>query len=732
MPSSSTSPSPIGKEESQSAKDTPFIQQQMSMDSATLDKLLMAEQNLLQAGEATLQAWRLIGRDPSEEEKRAEVSKGFMSSSSVNEDDDRDEDEDFEVEIDADIITRKERTEDSMNDENEYEFESSNKSDGFLTRYMNDGQGSMSSSFLFPSHVQSSKTNYEGNTSAGGNFSMEIPRTETRASNSALGDNGKHSVNGIDSHSTDRVANYRNDSGSFTGNRGPCQTMQHSNSGSLLENRGGLTTGNSNLFGFNTRDVASFGTLRTEMMSPFTFTVRKADSVFEKLGSKKASMQIQIDVEARILSFMIPQESRETYSCAAITAKPYSKFGLHLKIQTGNASVNRKVNFYSVDDRKLFQEVLEQGKVMLKRNTCGVTESPASVTSVSATYGVSDGVIRSRLQETLIKDPITLFEGETVLEHVQRVTNLVVMSQNDRAVQGVLKITTYRVTFSPYDSAWKFGSFELPLAAIDLITRDGLMLLIACKDLRTIRLAMHDAYSRKKGYDQPPSNPDIRWLNLLTLRMKPPTQINSLFAFDYHAEKSKHRKSGISRREDGWLVYSPVTEYQRLGFLRHQGSSSLRQQNSVSSDSREIITWRLLKNSKFRFSPTYPQLMVVPSKMSEDELVQSARFRSRARLPVVVWRHPVNKSVLARSSQPNYGMAGNRSESDRILLKAYRDSANANSAGISPPLHILDARKPIATKGNRLKGKGMESDLVSSHKDLFIRHYRSGKLTALR
>nr|CCA14476.1 myotubularinlike protein putative [Albugo laibachii Nc14] len=704
MASSSTS-APIGKEESQSSKDTLFIQQQMSMDSATLDKLLMAEQNLLQAGEATLQAWRLIGRDPSEEEKRAEASKGFLSSSSVNDDDDRDEDEEFEVEIDEDFIVRKDRTEKHNSDENDCDFDQNHKSDAMISKFVNDCQGSMSSSFLFPSH--GNKAKQEGN----GNFAMEIPRMETRVSNTMMGDTSKQNVDGMESHLMDRMASSRSDSSNFTGNRGP---IQHSISGNTSETRAGLTTGNSNLFGFNTRDVASFGTLRTEMMSPFTFTVRKADSVFEKLGSKKASMQIQIDVEARILSFMIPQESRETYSCAAITAKPYSKFGLHLKIQTGNASVNRKVNFYSVDDRKLFQEVLEQGKVMLKRNTCGVTESPASVTSVSATYGASDGVMRSRLQETLIKDPITLLDGETVLEHVQRVTNLVVMSQNDRAVQGVLKITTYRVTFSPYDSAWKFGSFELPLAAIDLITRDGLMLLIACKDLRTIRLAMHDAYSRKKGYDQPPSNPDIRWLNLLTLRMKPPTQINSLFAFDYHAEKSKHRKSGINRREDGWLVYSPVTEYQRLGFLRHQGSATLRQQTSCSSESREIITWRLLKNSKFRFSPTYPQLMVVPSKMSEDELVQSARFRSRARLPVVVWRHPVNKSVLARSSQPNYGMAGNRSESDRILLKAYRDSANANSAGISPPLHILDARKPIATKGNRLKGKGVEN---SQHYD---------------
>jgi len=270
------------------------------------------------------------------------------------------------------------------------------------------------------------------------------------------------------------------------------------------------------------------------------------------------------------------------------------------------------------------------------------------------------------------------------------------MSQSDRAVQGVLKITSYRVTFVPYDASWKFGSFELPISAIDQVTRDGLMLLITCKDLRTLRLAMHDAYARKKGYDQLPSTLDYRWLNFLTLRLKPPNVISGLFAFEYHAVKAMQRGGPLPEERNGWFVYSPYAEYKRLGFL------SAKKQ----PEEEGVITWRLLKNSKFRFSPTYPQLMVVPSLMSEEQLVQSARFRSRARLPVVVWRHPVNKSVLSRSSQPNYGMAGNRSEPDRILLRAYRDSANKNSSNVSPPLHIIDARKPIATKGNRLKGKG--------------------------
>uniref|UniRef100_M4BGD6 Uncharacterized protein n=1 Tax=Hyaloperonospora arabidopsidis (strain Emoy2) TaxID=559515 RepID=M4BGD6_HYAAE len=381
---------------------------------------------------------------------------------------------------------------------------------------------------------------------------------------------------------------------------------------------------------------------------------------------------------------------------------------MQLKIQTGNASVNKKITFYSTEDRANFVQALEQGKVMYSKKTVTTAppaRAPPTAEVIEETVStVSSTCERSKLRDSLVSDHFQLLPGESVLEHVQRVTNLVVMSQSDRAVQGVLKITSHRITFVPYDASWKFGSFELPLAAIDLITRDGLMLLITCKDLRTLRLAMHDAYSRKKGYDQLPSTPDFRWLNLLTLRMKPPNMIGALFAFDYHTEKAKQRGAPLSEKHNGWFVYSPFAEYQRLGFLSAKKHP----------EEEGVITWRLLKNSKFRFSPTYPQLMVVPSLMSEEQLVQSARFRSRARLPVVVWRHPVNKSVLSRSSQPNYGMAGNRSEPDRILLRAYRDSANKNSSNMSPPLHIIDARKPIATKGNRLKGKGVEN---SQHYD---------------
>ncbi|RLN91630.1 hypothetical protein BBJ28_00017390 [Nothophytophthora sp. Chile5] len=661
------------------ADEAYLAQRQSTMDSATLDKLLKAEKNLAQAGQATTNVWKLIGKLPSEEggespPGRAHSQDGSGLSST------------------------------NLRDTTIREEEPRGRASVYHTPPTGGGWSSTAPAAPLDLSGDSADTRAD----ASPRYHMEIPR---------ITDMGRSSLGSYASTAPGSL--YERPLG-FSSARPTMDTLSdHATSNFLGETGRSRSThsnnqNHQNVFGF-TRHLPPLSDVTL-----FTFTVKKSDSVLEKLGSKRASIQLQVDVDERMLYFLSAHDAREEYSCAAVTAKPQSRLGMQLKIQTGavGGGVSKKITFYSTEDRANFVEALEQGKVMPNKKppvprpmlavdtaVSGMSAIGGSSSSVATTVEdgassmVSSNMERSRLRESLVNDHFTLLPGEAVLEHVQRVTNLVVMSQSDRAVQGVLKITSFRITFVPYDASWKFGSFELPLAAIDLITRDGLMLLITCKDLRTLRLAMHDAYSRKKGYDQLPSTPDFRWLNLLTLRMKPPNMIGALFAFDFHTEKSKERGAPLGEKHNGWFVYSPFAEYQRLGFLAAKKEV----------EEEGVVTWRLLKNSKFRFSPTYPQLMVVPSLMSEEQLVQSARFRSRARLPVVVWRHPVNKSVLSRSSQPNYGMAGNRSEADRLLLRAYRDSANKNSSGTSPPLHIIDARKPIATKGNRLKGKGTAS-----------------------
>lgn len=641
--SSATTNTSSGSDDSAEYKST--------MDSATYDKMRMIERQLFHANEATRSAWSIINK----QDGRTTSMSGAHHA-------------------------------DEENDAPPTNFSSSG-----LSPFNGAASSSGATAIPMARLVESSANGGGGGASSMPNvlstspkYPIEIPRPEGRSSLGAHPGGGSALASSI----YEKPLSF--------GLKPTIDTLHETNI--MLDN--GRSRSTHNIFGFHRPDQPP----RSEV-TLFTFTVKKSDSVLEKLGSKKASIQLQVDIEARMLNFLSPHDNRESYSCAAVTARPQSRLGMQLKIQTNNASLNKKITFYSTEDRANFLQALEEGKVMYTSAPRPPKTAPETALDESFA-SASESAVRNKFRDSVVADNFTLLPGENVIENVQRVTNLVVMSQSDRAVQGVLKITTYRIAFTPYDASWKFGSFEVPLATIDLITRDGLMLLISCKDLRTLRLAMHDAYTRKKGYDQLPTTPDFRWLNLLTLRMKPPSTIGGLFAFDYHTEKIK-KKGPPHPKNNGWFLYSPNTEYTRLGFLR---SGSDRMKKEHADDTAGGASWRILKNYKFRFSPTYPQTMIVPSIMSEDQLVQSARFRSRARLPVAVWRHPVNHSVLARSSQPNYGMAGNKSEPDRILLRAYRDSAKANNNNVSPPLHIIDARKPIATKGNRLKGKGACAD----------------------
>lgn len=701
--------------------DAYFAQRQSTMDSATLDKLMMVEKHLHEADQATKGAWEIINR---QDQTRSTVSNAATGSDYGGEENDH-------VNIPPPPPSTSSTATTATTTSPDGTVSSSNATGSMASSSGIAPFGSSASAHSVTHAIPTSRVADLGHGAANSmpnvlstspKFPIEIPRPD--GSRSSLG-----AYPGSSTNIYEKPLSF--------GLKTAVDPFQETNI--MAEN--GRSRSSHNIFGFN-RDMPP----RSEV-TLFTFTVKKSDSVLEKLGSKKASIQLQVDIEARMLNFLSPHDNRESYSCAAVTARPQSRLGMQLKIQTGNASLTKKITFFSTEDRANFLQALEEGKVMYKKSNHVVPRTCTESTLEDSFVSTTDS-IRNKFRESIVTDNFTLLPGENVLEHVQRVTNLVVMSQSDRAVQGVLKITTYRITFTPYDASWKFGSFEVPLATIDMITRDGLMLLIACKDLRTLRLAMHDAYSRKKGYDQLPTTPDFRWINLLTLRMKPPNTIGALFAFDFHTEKIR-LKGPPNPKNNGWFLYSPNTEYTRLGFLRSSGErvrmdreSRMEREGKSEREDAPGTSWRILKNYKFRFSPTYPQTMIVPSIMSEDQLVQSARFRSRARLPVAVWRHPVNHSILARSSQPNYGMAGNKSEPDRILLRAYRDSANKTSKNEAPPLHIIDARKPIATKGNRLKGKGMcqrtKRACVSSHWKTnpcatidFMKH-RCRELAALR
>lgn len=93
-----------------------------------------------------------------------------------------------------------------------------------------------------------------------------------------------------------------------------------------------------------------------------------------------------------------------------------------------------------------------------------------------------------------------------------------------------------------------------------------------------------------------------------------------------------------------------------------------------------------------QFCPTYPAHLVVPAKISDNVLNYAGRYRSRSRIPVLTYLHPVNNCTITRCSQPLTGLKGNRSPQDEKLVAAIFASTQASSFTCSSQYDISPTR----------------------------------------
>ena len=124
--------------------------------------------------------------------------------------------------------------------------------------------------------------------------------------------------------------------------------------------------------------------------------------------------------------------------------------------------------------------------------------------------------------------------------------------------------------------------------------------------------------------------------------------IDKLYAFSYKPQPPE-------KQINGWAIYDAKAEWKRQGI----------------SDKGVDRGWRISKiNTDYGFSPTYPALLPVPSTISDNTLNYAGKYRSRVRIPVLTYLHPVNNCSITRSSQPMAGLRGNRSIQDEKLVSA--------------------------------------------------------------
>ncbi|CAI5703228.1 hypothetical protein KXD40_003820 [Peronospora effusa] len=182
------------------------------------------------------------------------------------------------------------------------------------------------------------------------------------------------------------------------------------------------------------------------------------------------------------------------------------------------------------------------------------------------------------------------------------------------------------------------------------------------------------------------ASPVLRPDRMLSL----PLEVSGSFAFSYSI-------GNIPTDQNGWNVFVDEREFKR----------------QIGGDPAVSPFLKYYKNDRGNICKSYPSKLLLPSSMTSAMLANVANFRAKNRLPVITYYHRRNRCVLTRSSQPLLGslLSGTSNVSDQLLLGVYRRLPDiiknqSQSSTSSRPIYIFDARKPKASTGNRLMGKG--------------------------
>jgi hypothetical protein len=151
------------------------------------------------------------------------------------------------------------------------------------------------------------------------------------------------------------------------------------------------------------------------------------------------------------------------------------------------------------------------------------------------------------------------------------------------------------------------------------------------------------------------------------------------------AYAKKAQKSGIifTREQNGWEFTSDLADYQRMGL--------------------PDADYELVNNEDFSICSTYPKHFLYPTKLRH-ELKDVAKYRSRKRLPALVWRDSAGVATLWRCAQPCAGM-GPRRQRSAADEKLFQRISSVHNEQVT----IIDCRPKANAVGNGAMGKGYEN-----------------------
>jgi hypothetical protein len=151
-----------------------------------------------------------------------------------------------------------------------------------------------------------------------------------------------------------------------------------------------------------------------------------------------------------------------------------------------------------------------------------------------------------------------------------------------------------------------------------------------------------------------------------------------IFNFTY-----KYCQSLSGEIENGWNIFNPNIEFSRQNLDFQDSNIKLKESNL---------------NKNYGLCSTYPDYLIFPSTLTDNEIKEASNFRTKNRLPTLSYFYnPTNKKIfgsLWRSSQNKSGLTQSRSMYDEKLMKCIGD--------LGHKLVIYDARPYLAALGNRV------------------------------
>lgn len=233
---------------------------------------------------------------------------------------------------------------------------------------------------------------------------------------------------------------------------------------------------------------------------------------------------------------------------------------------------------------------------------------------------------------------------------------------------GTLYLTPTHVIFVDPSTKKEYWILLMHVCSVEKLPTgtNGCPLSIKCKNFLQITFII-------------PKERDALDVYLSLNQLSQPTKISDLYCFYYNTQDENFKKS------DGWSNFSLDAEFNRF------------------IDSCEYWVESDI-NSNYSICNTYPSRIYVPASAKDDCLIESAKFRSKGRLPVLSYLYS-NQAAICRCSQPLSGF-NNRSLEDEQLLEHI---TNANPNG-KKDLFIVDTRPKINAMANRAAGKGYENE----------------------